>query len=148
MRFRPVARPSISVTAIVCLGALGCVRAVALPTSDLVVRRNDIGQAEIQSVLQNLATAHDIVRSLRPEMLVARDAAPIQRGVSAERGARAVEVYVDDFPHGGLETLAAIPARAVARIQRITPVEAASRFGGTHPGGIVIVTTVTNRVRR
>jgi len=143
VRFLAPAGLTASIALTMMVGAIGCATARARPSSE-VRRRNDIEVAEIRSAPNRLLTAADIVRVLRPEMLTSRDRTSSRTTVGATN---AIQVYVDGIPNGGYETLASVPASAVARLQRLTPVEASSRYGGSHPGGVILVTTVASAAR-
>ena len=145
MRFLAPAGVAASIAIATALGPIGCATAPApaRPASEGVKRRNDIEVAEIRSAPARLLTAADIVRVLRPEMLTSRD-----RTSSRTIGAiNPIQVYVDGVPNGGHEALVSVPASAVVRLQRLTPVEASSRYGGSHPGGVILVTTISSLAR-
>jgi hypothetical protein len=143
MRFPAPAGLAASIALATVLGPIGCATAPARPASEGVKRRNDIEVAEIRSAPDRLLTAADLVRVLRPEMLTSRD-----RTSSRTIGAiNPIQVYVDGVPNGGHEALVSVPASAVVRLQRLTPVEASSRYGGSHPGGVILVTTLSSLAR-
>ena len=144
MRFRTRAGLAASIALATVLGPIACATAPARPASEAVKRRNDIEVAEIRSAPDRLLTAADIVRVLRPEMLTSRDRTSSRTTVGA---INPIQVYVDGVPNGGHETLVSVPASAVVRLQRLTPVEASSRYGGSHPGGVILVTTVASLAR-
>lgn len=136
-----LARPRVAhVVLVIAWFSVGCLgSAGAPPRSELVRQRDDIGLSEIQAAAMRVSTGLDLVRSLRPEMLVVRNQASLR---TAEQRLRSIEVYIDESPHVGLETLAAIPARDIARVQRLTPVAAGAKYGGSHPDGVIVVTTL------
>lgn len=108
----------------------------------------DIRIDEIGPVLWRLQTAADIIRLLRPGMVVERDAAGAYY-VDATHTSRPhhLVVYVDDVPVGGLDVLASIPAKAVFRIRRLTPSEATTRYGTEVASDIIAITTYAASAR-
>ena len=97
-----------------------------------------------------METAADLVRTLRPGMLIARDAGDVNAS-SARRwpDERAVHVYVDGVLLGGIDALDRIPARAVLHVRHLTPLEAMTHFGSGNSSGVIAVTTYADHpVRR
>jgi YD repeat-containing protein len=135
------ARPcALSVAVVV----LGCVTPSARRTYeyDEARRIDEITLAEIKTVQLRASTAADVVRLLRPSMFEARrpSVAYSASGSTIQR-AGTVQVYVDNIPYGGLETLTTIPAASVRSVRRLSPMDAVTRFGGSHPDGVIVVTT-------
>jgi hypothetical protein len=51
-------------------------------------------------------------------------------------------VYLDDLPQGGLESLRYVPLDRVRLIRYMNPTDADIRWGGSHPAGAILVTTL------
>jgi hypothetical protein len=51
-------------------------------------------------------------------------------------------VYIDGSFSGSLDVLQLIPAHEVFSVQRVTAVEAVTRFGPRHNGGALLVTLI------
>ena len=79
-------------------------------------------------------TAHDVVTRLCPLWLNARGTTSILAPVD-------VVVYVDGTRVGGREGLHLVPASDVAAVCRMSPADAATRFGRGHGAGAVLVST-------
>ena len=123
---------------------LGCVTPSGGRTSkyDEGRRIDEITLAEIKTVLLRASTAADVVHLLRPSMFEARypSVAYSASGSTVQR-AGSIQVYVDNIPYGGLETLTTIPAASVRSVRRLSPMDAVTRFGGSHTNGVIVVTT-------
>lgn len=98
-------------------------------------RRDVITAAEI--VASRVTDAYQAVVQLRPEFLRKRTgtAIPSLRPVP-------ISVYLDELPFGGLESLRYIPLERVRVIRYVGPFDADLRWGGTHPVGAILVTTL------
>jgi hypothetical protein len=83
-------------------------------------------------------TLFDVLRRRAPLYLRSRPSP------SAELTGRAdpIAVYIDGSFSGSLDVLQLIPAYEVFSVQRITAVEAATRYGPKHGGGALLVTLV------
>lgn len=91
-----------------------------------------ITEAEINTgVYQN---ALEIIRALRPSML-------IPRGSSPTSGSTAVGAYVDDVRVSDLSGLTAIPTIRIKEIRFINARDATTRYGTGHGSGVILVTT-------
>jgi hypothetical protein len=88
-------------------------------------------------VAARVTDAYQAVIQLRPEFLRRR---PVS--LAAYRGSIPIAVYLDGLPFGGLESLRAIPLERVRLIRYVTPYDADLRWGGTHPAGAILVTTL------
>lgn len=99
------------------------------------VRRDMITAAEI--VAARVADAYEAVARLRPEFLRRRG-----RVVGTMAAQPNVMVYLDELPYGGLETLRHIPLERVRLIRYLSPSDADMRWGGSHPTGAILVTTL------
>ena len=122
---------------------LGCVApSTQSRLSEPTSKAKAITSAEIDSVLWRTETAADVIRTLRPWMLHGRyQSAPHSATSGQVRTTRQIEVYVDNLPYGGIETLATIPARSVRAVRQFTRLDATTRFGTDHPNGAIVVTT-------
>jgi hypothetical protein len=97
-------------------------------------RREVLTAAEI--VAARVTDVYQAVSQLRPEFLRRRGETMLAYPASA------VQVYVDDLPFGTSDALRLIPLDQVRLIRYISPVEADLRFGGRHPAGAILVTTL------
>jgi hypothetical protein len=99
-----------------------------------------ITAAEI--VAARVTDAYQAVSQLRPHFLRRRSTRALVSNINP-----AVAVYVDDLPYGGVESLRQIPLDRVRLIRYISPMTAEVRFGGSHPSGAILVTTLPSRPR-
>ncbi len=76
------------------------------------------------------------VELLRREVLEPRVTARAMPGLR-----RLPDVFVNNTPTGGIETLRLIPARVVAEIRFVRHDDAFRRFGSVHPAGVILLTT-------
>lgn len=95
--------------------------------------RDVITAAEI--VAARVTDVYQAVAQLRPEFLRRQTQAPLMAPVS-------VAVYLDDLPFGTVESLRAIPLDQVRLITYMRATEANFRWGGSHPAGAILVTTL------
>ncbi|HYC52997.1 MAG TPA: hypothetical protein VEB19_17955 [Gemmatimonadaceae bacterium] len=101
--------------------------------------REVLTAAEI--VAARVTDVYQAVTQLRPEFLRRRPAAmPYTPSTIAN-----VIVYVDEMPFGSMEALRYIPLDRVRLIRYVRPNEANLKYGGSHPGGAIIVTTLKPR---
>ncbi|MGH7636462.1 MAG: hypothetical protein ACREOK_02325 [Gemmatimonadaceae bacterium] len=56
-----------------------------------------------------------------------------------------IAVYLDEMPYGSAESLRQIPLDRVRLIRYISPTEANLKYGGSHPTGAILVTTIVKR---
>lgn len=121
---------------LVGLSMTACAAAVP-PSSRAAVRtgRDVITASEI--VASRVTDAYQAVIHLRPEFLRRRSARPVPAFASGQ-----ASVYLDDLPFGSAESLKYIPLGQVRLIRYITPNDADLRWGGTHPAGAILVTTL------
>ena len=97
--------------------------------------REVITAAEI--VASQVTDVYQAVTQLRPEFLRRHAASSIPM-----IAAPTVEVYLDDLPLGGADSLRQIPLDRVRLIRYLSPVEADLRWGGNHVAGVILVTTL------
>lgn len=119
------------------LSSLACA-AAGPPTNHAAssVRRDIITAAEI--VAARVTDVYQAVTQLRPEFLRRRGGAT----VSSVQSRSSVVVYLDELPYGGLESLRYIPLDRVRLIRYVSPTDADLRWGGSHPTGAILVTTI------
>ena len=110
---------------------------VALRTSPA---RNVITATEI--VRSRVSDVYQAVTQLRPDFLRRRSASMATLTPSRSN---AVVVYLDEMPLGGEETLRSIPLERVRVIRFLSPFDADLRWGGSHPAGAILVTTMKSR---
>ena len=105
-------------------------------------------RAAFQSASRDVITASEIVASrvtdvyeavahLRPEFLRRRSVRPVPAFAPVS-----VAIYLDDLPFGNVETLKYIPLGQVRLIRYLSPNDADMRWGGLHPSGAILVTTL------
>ena len=133
--------------ALLSLTVAGCLP----PSASAGTRRpgstlHEIPRAEIDANSTRFATAYDIVRLLRPTMLVSHDVAPRPQATNTRWQARSgVKVYLDGMPYGTIESLATIPANTVLDVRWLSPMDATTRYGTGNTGGAIQVTTRSGR---
>jgi hypothetical protein len=144
------ARHTASLGTLASLAVLACYTSSGTGSgTDPLTRLNNLPLVEIQPVVWRMSTAADVVRALRPWMLVPREVTAVQsEGPSSLDDARSTHVYVDGILLGGIEVLERIPARSVLNVRRFTSGEAAILYGGRHNGGVLAVTTWANHAAR
>lgn len=98
--------------------------------------RNVITAAEI--VASRVSDVYQAVTQLRPDFLRRRTASVMV----APAKPNAVAVYLDDLPFGSLESLRSIPLERVRVIRYLSSFDADLRWGGSHPAGAILVTTL------
>jgi len=97
--------------------------------------REVITAAEI--VASNVTDVYQAVSQLRPEFLRRRLIPP-----SLQLARVSVDVFVDEVPFGSAESLRQIPLERVRLIRYMSRTDAEIRFGGYHPAGVILVTTL------
>jgi hypothetical protein len=119
------------------LSSLACA-AAGPPTRHAAsgVRRDIITATEI--VAARVTDAYQAVIQLRPEFLRRRGGVP----TSASMIRSNIVVYLDELPYGSLESLRYIPLDRVRIIRYVSPTDADLRWGGSHPTGAILVTTL------
>jgi hypothetical protein len=134
---------------VVALAAVACRHTPAhagSPATRSAGQRSEITQEDIRMVQQQASTAYDIVKLLRPRMLLRRTVTgvePTARQLPNE--VPGLHVHVDDIRVGTVDFLSTIPARVVASIQWLSPSEASTKYGNGHTAGVIAVTTLTGR---
>ena len=98
--------------------------------------REALTAAEI--VASRVTDVYQAVMQLRPEFLRRR---PIAQPLTPFQNVP-LTVYLDEMPYGSLESLRQIPLERVRLIRYISATEANLKFGGSHPAGAILVTTL------
>jgi hypothetical protein len=98
-------------------------------------RRDVITAAEI--VASRVTDAYQAVVHLRPEFLRRRHVRPVVPAMHSS-----IPVYVDDLHFGESESLRYVPLERVRQIRYLNSTDADLRWGGSHPGGAILVTTL------
>jgi hypothetical protein len=98
-------------------------------------RRDVISAAEI--VASRVTDAYQAVAHLRPEFLRRRPARPVVSPMQSS-----IPVYVDDLHFGDSESLRYVPLERVRQIRYLSATDADLRWGGSHPSGAILVTTL------
>ena len=129
--------------AFVGLTVMACAAATTTsrPSSGFVagVGREVLTAAEI--VASRVTDVYQAVLQLRPEFLRRR---PVAMPLSPF-GNAPIAVYLDEMPYGSAESLRQIPLDRVRLIRYISPTEANLKYGGSHPTGAILVTTIVKR---
>lgn len=123
------------------LAALGCggsgggpetaTPRVARGSADVII------EAEIRAGAYN--NALEVVRNLRPRMLIPRGVGPDAQGTGAT--SIPIVVYQDDVRLGEIGSLVNIPADRVREIRFVNSRDATTRYGTGHSSGVILVTT-------
>jgi hypothetical protein len=98
-------------------------------------RRDVITAAEI--VASRVTDAYQAVAHLRPEFLRRRPARQVAAPMQSS-----IPVYVDDLHFGESESLRYVPLERVRQIRYFNATDADLRWGGSHPVGAILVTTL------
>ena len=98
--------------------------------------REVLTAAEI--VASRVTDVYQAVMQLRPEFLRRRPVAPALTPFTHP----GIAVYLDDMPYGSTESLRQIPLERVRLIRYMSPTEANLKYGGSHTGGAILVTTI------
>jgi len=102
----------------------------------------EIPRTELNLLREHVPSAYDLIRRLRPTMLISRDPSlsyDPTRQLSPD--APGVSLYVDGVHVGGLEILSSIPARSITSIRRISAATASTQFGAGLSAGAIVITT-------
>jgi hypothetical protein len=89
-------------------------------------------------VAARVTDVYQAVMQLRPEFLRRRGGSVHQTSAPVT----SVVVYLDELPYGGVESLRYIPLERVRVIRYVSPSDADMRWGGSHPTGAILVTTL------
>lgn len=141
-----------TIAALLSLTLLGCVPpsatsggAVAHPTKHV----DEISSEEIDAERARFATAYELVRTLRPSMLLTRGpTSPTKSSGLPMPARRGIKVYLDGVDFGGVESLTTIPAESVLTVRTLSGLDATTRFGTGNAEGAIMITTRGDRLRR
>ena len=136
--------------AFVALAAAAChqssVTAPPRPTSRSAGQRDEITRKDIEPLLRQASSAYDIVKLLRPTMLLNRTLAGIEPTARvAANEMPGVHVHIDDTRVGPIDMLETIPAQAVSSIRWLSPSEASTKYGNGHTTGVIAVSTLVGK---
>jgi hypothetical protein len=135
---------TLAVVAPLCFGCSSAASTASRPDArPSTSQRAEITLAEIRAMGERPTTANDIVKMLRPRMLLGRTQTGIERPPAMHPNEIAgLHVHVDDTRIGDVDFLATIPAKAVASIRWLSPSEASTQYGNGHTAGVIAVTTL------
>ena len=109
-------------------------------------QRDEITAAEIRTVLLQVSTAYDLVKLLRPRMLLQRPVTGIEpTPILMANEMPGVHVHLDDTQVGSLDLLSRISAQEVVSIRWLEPPEASTKYGNGHTAGVIAVLTQMGR---
>ena len=136
--------------AVVALAATACHRTSVTAPPRLSTRsagqRDEITRKDIEPLLSEASSAYDIVKLLRPTMLLHRTVTGVEqtaRVVANELPG--LHVHIDDSRVGPVDVLRTIPAQAVTSIRWLSPSDASTKYGNGHTAGVIAVATLTGR---
>lgn len=128
---------------VISVSLAACASNSATSSENLALRasptRNVITATEI--VASRVSDVYQAVTQLRPDFLRRRSSSAMMTPTRAN----AVVVYLDELPFGGVESLRAIPLERVRVIRYFSPFDSDLRWGGSHPMGAILVTTLKPR---
>ena len=133
MRHAALVLVSVSLAACASAGSASNAENLSLKTTPA---RNVLTAAEI--VASRVSDVYQAVTQLRPDFLRRRSAST----TIAPMKSSAITVYLDELPFGTVESLRSIPLERVRIIRYLTPFDADLRWGGSHPAGAILVTTL------
>lgn len=109
-------------------------------------QRDEVTATEIRTVLVRASTAYDLVKLLRPRMLLQRPVSGIEpTPILMANEMRGVHVHLDDTQVGPIDFLSRISAQEVISIRWLSPPEASTKYGNGHTAGVIAVLTQTGR---
>ena len=109
-------------------------------------QRDDITRGEIATMLKESSSAYDLVKRLRPAMLLPRTVTGVEpTAVLMPNERPGLHIHIDDVRVGDVDVLRTIPAQAVASIRWLSPSDASTKYGNGHTAGVIAVTTLTGR---
>lgn len=128
---------------LISISLAGCASSGTTNVENLALKsapaRNVLTAAEI--VASHVSDVYQAITQLRPDFLRRRSSSI----ALAQNRPTAVPVYLDELPFGGVESLRHIPLERVRVIRYLTPFDADLRWGGSHPAGAILVTTLKPR---
>ena len=125
---------------LISISLAGCASSGTTNVENLALKsapaRNVLTAAEI--VASHVSDVYQAITQLRPDFLRRRSSSL----ALVQSGSTVVPVYLDELPFGGVESLRHIPLERVRVIRYLTPFDADLRWGGSHPAGAILVTTL------
>jgi hypothetical protein len=116
----------------ILLFALGCATFKDGQSGKGHSSRDIISLSEIQMMGSN--NAYQLIRTLRPHWLRSRG----RKSILFDEVSYPV-VYIDEYKHGSIESLAEIPVEHISEIRFLNAGDATIRFGFDHPSGAILV---------
>ena len=108
--------------------------------------RDEITVAEIGTVLLQASTAYDVVKLLRPRMLLKRPVSGVEKApLLMPNEIPGVHVHLDDTQVGSIDLLSTISSQEVISIRWLAPPEASTKYGNGHLAGVIAVVTQLGR---
>jgi hypothetical protein len=106
-----------------------------------------ISATDVDAIRGRVDNAFDVVRLLRPSMLVARGSRPSpgSRLSVMPNDQHQIHVYLDRVAVGGIEMLQRVPKEAIVRVEWLSSIDATIRYGAGHMAGVIDVTTGVRR---
>ena len=116
------------------------------PATRSAGQRGEITQTDIEPLLSEASSAYDIVKVLRPAMLLNRTVTGVeQKARVVANELPGLHVHIDDSRVGPVEMLRTIPAQAVSSIRWLSPSDASTTYGNGHTSGVIAVATLVGR---
>jgi len=122
-----------------CMGASHARLEEPVPASRMETQtggRADVVSTDELLAVQDVGTAFDALRKLRPEFLIRRGPP-----MPTDPDAGYPVVYLDGQRLGGLNTLQGIPLSSIVEIRYLRTAAAVEQLGKSHPGGVIAVST-------
>ena len=116
-------------------GMVGCARAIP---SQLPIQNSNVITAEeiARADASHAWNAYELIAELRPAFLRSRGATSVRDSVPTR-----AEIYLDGVHFGGIDSLRTISAAILKRIEYLGAMDATTRFGPNHVGGVILVST-------
>jgi len=116
------------------------------PASRSAGQRDEVTRQDIEPLLSEASSAYDIVKLLRPTMLLHRTVTGVEpTAILMANELRGLHVHIDDSRVGPVDILRSIPAQAVSSIRWLSPSEASTKYGNGHTTGVIAVATLIGR---
>lgn len=93
---------------------------------------------EIGRLGASVGSAYEVVRSLRPRWLRAREVLRLPGAGGGDMQFQNIHVYEDNRDMGDIDFLKSIPAEQIYTLRYLSMAEAGARFGPTNGPGIVV----------
>lgn len=116
------------------------------PVTRSAGQRDEITRKDVEPLLAEASSAYDIVKVLRPAMLLNRTVTGVEQTARvAANELTGLHVHIDDSRVGPVESLRTIPAQAVSSIRWLSPSDASTTYGNGHASGVIAVATLVGR---